>query len=40
MQQGLSKPKFYGDLVYKFLKIVGKTEFSDQLKKISCDINA
>ena len=34
MQQGLSEPEFYGDLVYKFRKIVGKTKFSDQFKKI------
>ena len=34
MQQGLWEPKFYGDLVHKFKKIVGKTEFSDQFKKI------
>ena len=34
MQQGLSEPEFYGDLVYKFRKIVGKTEFSDQFQKI------
>ena len=34
MQQGLSEPEFYGDLVYKFRKVVGKTEFSDQFKKI------
>ena len=34
MQQGLSEPEFYGDLVYKFRKIVGKVEFSDQFKKI------
>ena len=34
MQQGLSEPEFYGDLVYKFKKIVGKTEFSEQFKKI------
>ena len=34
LQQGLSEPEFYGDLVYKFRKIVGKTEFSDQFKKI------
>ena len=25
---------FYGDLVYKFKRIVGKFNFSDQLKKI------
>ena len=34
MQQVLSEPEFYGDLVYYFRKIVGKTEFSDQFKKI------
>ena len=31
LQQGLSEPEFYGQLVY-FRKIVGKTEFSDQFK--------
>ena len=25
LQQGLSEPEFYGDLVYKLRKIVGKT---------------
>ena len=39
LQQGLSEPEFYGDLL-KISKIVGKKEFSDQFKKISCDINA
>ena len=34
LQQGLSEPEFYVDFVYKFRKIVGKTEFSDQLKNI------
>ena len=38
LQQGLSEPAFYGDLVYKFQKIVGKAEFSDQFKKLSCEI--
>ena len=33
LQQDLSEPEFYGDLVYKFRKIVGKKEFSDQFKK-------
>ena len=28
---GLSKPEFYGDLVYKFKKTVGRPDFSDQL---------
>ena len=34
LQQGISEPIFYGDLVYKFKRIVGKPNFSDQLKKI------
>ena len=34
LQQGISEPIFYGDLVYKFIRIVGKPNFSDQLKKI------
>ena len=35
LQQGISEPVFYGDLVYKFKRIVGKPNFSDQLKKLS-----
>ena len=31
LQQGISEPVFYGDLVYK----VGKSNFSDQFKNIS-----
>ena len=34
LHQGLSKPEFYGDLVYKFKKITGRTDFSDQFRKI------
>ena len=34
LHQGLSEPEFYGDLVYKFKKIVGRVDFSDQFKKI------
>ena len=34
LQQGISEPLFYGDLVYKFNRIVGKSNFSDQFKKI------
>ena len=33
LHQGLSEPEFYGDLVYKFKKIRGKTDFSDQFRK-------
>ena len=32
--QSLSEPEFYGDLVYKFKKIMGRTDFSDQFRKI------
>ena len=46
LHQGLSKPEFYGDLVYQFKKIMGRTDFSDQLriiiirhKRIGYDLN-
>ena len=34
LQQGISEPVFYGDLVYKFKRIVGKHSSSDQFKMI------
>ena len=34
VHEGLSEPEFYGDLVYKFKKIRGMTDFSDQFRKI------
>ena len=34
LQQGISEPIFYGDLVNKFKRIVGKPNLSDQFKKI------
>ena len=34
LRQGLSEPEFYGDLVYKLKKIVGRADFSDQFRKI------
>ena len=34
LHQGLSEPEFYGDLVYKFKKIGGRADFSDQFRKI------
>ena len=34
LQQGISEPIFYGDLIYKFKRIVGKPNFSDQFKKM------
>ena len=32
--QGLSEPEFYGDLVCKFIKIIGKNDFPYHFKKI------
>ena len=34
LHQGLSEPEFYGDLVYKFKKIRGMTDFFYQFRKI------
>ena len=34
MQQGICNPEFYGDLVYKFEKIIGNPNFSNLLKRI------
>ena len=34
LHHGLSEPKFNGDLVYKFKRIVGRADFSDQFRKI------
>ena len=34
LQQGISESIFYGYLVHKFKRIVGKPNFSDQFKKI------
>ena len=35
LQQGISEPEFYGDLVYRFRKIVGKSNFSEQFRKLT-----
>ena len=32
LQQGISEPEFYGDLVYRFRKNVGKSNFSEQFR--------
>ena len=32
--QGLSEPEFYGDMVYKFRKIIDKNDFPYHFKKI------
>ena len=34
MQQGISNPEFYWDLVYKFKKIIGNPNFSHLFKRI------
>ena len=34
LQQGISEPDFYGDLVYRFRKIIGKSNFSEQFRKL------
>ena len=34
LQQGISEPEFYGDLVYRFKTIVGKSRFSEQFRKL------
>ena len=34
LQQGLSEPEFYGDLVYKFRKIYVCNDFSTQFRKV------
>ena len=34
MQQGICNPEFYGDLVYKFKKIIRNPNFSDLFKRI------
>ena len=37
--QGLSESKFFGDLVYKFRKNIGKNDFSYHFKKIKFGYN-
>ena len=34
IREGLSEPEFYGDLVYKFKKPIGRKDFSFQFRKI------
>ena len=34
MQQGICNPEFYGDLLYKFKKIIGNPNFSNLFKRI------
>ena len=34
LHQGLSEPEFYGDLIYKFKKIVGRADFLISSKKL------
>ena len=34
LSEGLSEPEFYGDLVYKFKKLIGINDFSFHFRKI------
>ena len=34
LQQGISEQEFYGDLVYRFRKLVAKSNFSEQFRKL------
>ena len=34
LSEGLSEPEFYGDLVYKFKKLIGRNDFSFEFRKI------
>ena len=34
LREGLSEPEFYGDLVYKFKKLIGRNDFFFQFRKI------
>ena len=34
LSEGLSEPEFYGELVYKFKKLIGINDFSFQFRKI------
>ena len=34
LQQGISELEFYGDLVYRISKIVGKSNFAEQFRKL------
>ena len=34
LQQGISEPEFYGDLVYRIRKFMGKSNFSEQFRKL------
>ena len=36
--EGLSEPEFYGDLVYKFRRIIGKNDFSLSFQKDNCSL--
>ena len=38
LQEGLSEPKLNSNLFYKFRKIVGQTDFRNNLKRLSFTI--
>ena len=39
LQRSLSEPEFYGDLVYKLRKIIGRAIFLISSEKLSCVTN-
>ena len=34
LQEGILEPEFYGNLLYRLRKIVGKSNFSEQFRKL------
>ena len=34
LREGLSGPEFYGDLLYRFKKLIGRNDFSFQFRKL------
>ena len=34
LQQGISEPEFYGDIVYRFRRNMGQSNFSEQFRKL------
>ena len=39
LSEGLSEPEFYGDLVYKFKKLIGINDFSFHYRRIGYNLN-
>ena len=39
LPQGLPEPEFYGDLVFKFRKIIGKYDFPLSFQEDNCSLS-